>query len=237
MRLRAGTSGWSYGQWKPDFYPADSKSNAWLEYYAARFPTVELNSSFYRLPSLSQIARWCETVPPDFRFAVKAWQKITHELHLRDCEDALHALAQALDAFGGNLGPVLFQLPPSSQRDDAALEGFLTALPAHWQCVFEFRHPSWQNARVLELLRDHNAALCWAHLRTWQEGSERTADFAYLRLHGPEQAYKGTYSEAFIEKLAERLQAQPLKEAYVFFNNTMGGAQALDHAKQIMAVA
>lgn len=234
MKLRAGTSGWSYGQWKGGFYPAALKSSGWLEYYAAHLPTVELNSSFYSPPSLTQIVKWREAVPEHFRFAVKAWQGITHEKRLRDCANELRALGAALDAFGPALGPVLFQLPPSLQCDNGLLEGFLTQLPATWASVLEFRHPSWRNERTLQLLTDHNVALCWAHMRHWQEGGESTADFAYLRLHGPQEAYKGVYDDDFLEKLAERLRAQPLREAYVFFNNTMGGMQAIGHARWLL---
>jgi uncharacterized protein YecE (DUF72 family) len=157
-----GCSGFSYKAWSPSFYPTGLKEAGFLPYYAARLCTVELNSSFYRLPSAKSVAGWVSAVPPGFRFAVKAPQRITHQLRLKGTEEAAAEFAAVLHGFGETLGPVLFQLPPNLKLDQDRLASFLRAWPRSFKAAFEFRHESWLEASVFALLKEHNVALVTA---------------------------------------------------------------------------
>jgi len=161
-----GTSGWSYPQWKQGMYEGVPQSK-WLACYAEHFTTVEQNSSFYRLPAEKAVLKWAEATPESFRFAVKAWRDITHYKRLRNCEESLEQCMRLFRMFGKNLGPVLFQLPPSFKRDDALLADFLALLPDDITAVFEFRHASWQDKKVYSLLEKHRATLCHPHVMEW----------------------------------------------------------------------
>jgi uncharacterized protein YecE (DUF72 family) len=225
-----GASGWSYPQWKQGLY-AGCPQKKWFSCYAAHFPAVELNSSFYRLPPQAYIQRWVDQAPPDFRFAVKAWRGITHDARLRDCEDKLAACLMVFRGFGDKLGPVLFQLPPSLKRDDALLAEFLAMLPRDMQYVFEFRHASWQDDLVYALLNEAGMAICRSHVKTWQNPPITTGQLFYARLHGANDWFKGAYSEDFLTDLSHLIKASAARTAYVFFNNTMLGNDAPDNAR------
>ena len=209
--LYAGTSGWTYPTWKPDFYPAKLASAKFLNHYASRLNTVEVNYTFRAFPTEKLLTKWVAETPPHFKFAVKANQRITHIKRLRDATqittDFLNALRPLQDA--DKLGPVLFQLPPYVKFDAALLKDFLAGLPRKAPATFEFRHESWFNDEVYGLLREANAALCQAESEKLDTPQVETADFVYLRLR------KEDYSAATIAKLKKRLQ-QLLEKRTVF---------------------
>ena len=236
MKLYAGTSGWSYKNFQPGFYPEFAKSADWLEVYATKLPTVELNSSFYKLPSPVVIAKWRQAVPPEFRFSVKAWQRITHEKRLVDCGEELAAINMVMRAFGENLGVVLFQLPPSLEADNKLLENFVLQLDGSGKYTFEFRHKSWFCESVMDILRKYNIALTLSHTGNWNVPLIRTADFVYVRLHGPHKAYEGVYDKEFISRLNAWLQKAGAAENYVYFNNTKTGTAAVDNAAELLSM-
>jgi uncharacterized protein YecE (DUF72 family) len=232
----AGTSGWSYAAWKPAFYPRELSAGDYLAHYATQFPTVELNSSFYRLPPERNIHRWRSVVPSHFRFALKAWGAITHERRLRDCEAELTAQLLMMRQFGEKLGPVLFQLPPSLAAEDGLLESFLGRLPQDYGYAMEFRHPSWFCERTYATLARHGVALCHAHFRQWTPADNPPdLPFLYIRLHGAQKRHDGPYDSAFIARLAARLRENG-HTAYVYFNNTMHG-DATHDAAQLLTLA
>ena len=160
MRWLAGTSGYSYKEWKGSFYPDDTAANAMLGYYASRLPAVEINNTFYRMPRSSVLATWRDAVPEDFRFAIKASRQITHRSRLADCEDSVAYLATRLEALGDKLGCVLFQLPPYLRKDIERLDAFLALWPDDYPAAVEFRHASWFDDETAETLASHGAALC-----------------------------------------------------------------------------
>jgi uncharacterized protein YecE (DUF72 family) len=200
--LYAGTSGWTYPTWKPDFYPAKLASAKFLSYYASRLNTVEVNYTFRAFPTEKLLTKWVAESPPGFKFAVKANQRITHVKRLRDAAqittDFLNALRPLEDA--DKLGPVLFQLPPFIKCDTSLLKEFLAGLPRRVPATFEFRHQSWFTEEVYELLRGANAALCQAESEKLDTPQVETADFVYLRLR------KEDYSPETVAKLKKRVQ-------------------------------
>ena len=159
MDIRVGTSGWSYKEWKGSFYPADLSSDDMLRYYATRLPTVEINNSFYRIPKEKVLLDWAAQVPPAFRFVLKASRRITHISRLADEDDSLGYFMRTVNVLGAQLGPTLFQCPPSLRLDLARLESFLARVPRTWRAALEFRHTSWFTDQVYEALRAHDVAL------------------------------------------------------------------------------
>src|SRR5262249_55093208 len=156
VRILAGTSGWSFKEWKGTFYPKGHPDGEMLSYYASRFPTVEINNTFYRMPKESVLLEWAEQVPPTFRFAVKASQRITHRARLVDVESDVEYFLRIVSALGERRGPSLFQLPPNLKKDIARLRIFLDLIPKRWQATIEFRHASWFDEEVFQALRDHD---------------------------------------------------------------------------------
>jgi len=195
----AGTSGWAYSSWKPDFYPAKLSSAKFLSYYATRLNTVEVNYTFRAFPTGKLLKGWIDATPAGFKFAIKANQKITHVLRLRDAEELTRQFVSSLEPLesSNKLGPVLFQLPPFLKCDVSRLSTFLAALPRGLLAAFEFRHPSWFTDDVFTALREKNAALCIADTEALQTPGVQTADFSYLRLR------KEKYSP---KELKEQLQ-------------------------------
>jgi uncharacterized protein YecE (DUF72 family) len=181
-RLLAGTSGYSYPEWKPAFYPADLPTSRFLEFYAQRLRTVEINNTFYRFPTEKVLDEWRMGTPAGFVFAVKATQKITHVQRLADAGDLTHDFVTRCRALGDKLGPILFQLPPNLKRDDARLDAFLRALPAGGRYVLEFRHASWFDDAVLARLSSAGVALCASEGEKIDAPRLATADFCYARL-------------------------------------------------------
>lgn len=210
------------------FYPQGLRPRDELRWYAERFRTVELNNPFYRLPEAATFQRWREQVPPDFRFAVKASRFITHLKRLRDTGDALALLLERADPLGPTLGPVLFQLPPTFQIDRPRLAAFLASLPAgRW--TVEFRHPSWHDAGVYDLLARHEVALCIPIGGRVHPDLVTTAGFAYLRMHAG-AAPGGGFTDDQLRAWAGRVRAlrHAGKEVYVYFNNDWEGHAVRD---------
>ena len=179
-----GTSGWQYKDWRPGLYPAGMPQRLWLEHYAERFATVEVNNAFYRLPERSTFEQWRSRTPADFRFAVKMSRYLTHIKRLKDPAEPVARFLSRADALGDKLGPVLLQLPPTLRADVAALDETLSQFPRHVQVAVEPRHETWWTDEVREVLTRHGAALCWAdRLGRPVTPLWRTAGFGYLRMH------------------------------------------------------
>lgn len=224
-QIHIGTSGWHYSHWRGPFYPADLKPDKMLRFYAGRFGTVEINNSFYRLPTSSAIAGWCQETPASFCFAVKASRYITHNRKLNDPQDTVKRFLKAVAGLSERLGPILFQLPPSWQLNLDRLENFLAALPRGHRYVLEFRNPSWNVPEVYRTLRHHNTAFCIYELGGFQSPLEITADLAYVRLHGPGNKYQGDYNRALLQSWAKRIEAwqKQLQHIFVYFDNDQAG--------------
>jgi uncharacterized protein YecE (DUF72 family) len=218
MQVLAGTSGFSYAAWKGPFYPKDLPVERMLSFYAGRLPTVELNNTFYRMPSGKLLAGWRAQVPASFRFALKAPQRITHVLRLANVGEVVATLYRVAAELGPTLGPVLYQLPPSLKADPPLLQAFLQLLPPGGRAAFEFRHRTWFADPVYDLLRSHNAALCIAESEDLEAPVISTADWGYLRLR--RQDYAGSEILAW----AERILSQPWGEACVYFKHEEAGA-------------
>lgn len=216
-----GTSGWHYDHWRDRFYPEKLAKAKWLEFYAGHFTTVELNNSFYRLPSEAAFAAWRDSSPANFTFAVKVSRFITHIKRLRNTEEALDNFVTRARILGEKLGPLLYQLPPNMHRNDEVLESFLSTLPQGMQHVFEFRHQSWLEAKVFEILHRYNTGLCVFDMPSSSCPLVATADFAYVRFHGSTGLYWSCYSDEEIADWAKALAnlAANLKAVYIYFNN------------------
>lgn len=224
-RIHIGTSGWHYPHWKKKFYPEALPESEWLVHYADHFQTVEINNSFYRLPEAHTLQEWYNAVPPDFLFAIKAGRYITHMKKLHDPEASTQALFERIRVLGKKLGPMLFQLPPRWQRNPDRLERFLQALPSGMQYAFEFRDPSWFHESIAGLLRHCNAAFCIYDLNGRQSPCTLTADFVYVRLHGPGDAYQGCYGKEGLSKWHDKISgwAKDGLEVHCFFDNDDSG--------------
>jgi uncharacterized protein YecE (DUF72 family) len=199
-----------------------------LAWYQERFDTVEINNSFYRLPSESAVEEWRAAAPQEFRFSVKGSRFLTHMKKLKDPGPGLEKFFSRIDLLKSKLGAILFQLPPNFESNPGRLGEFLDALPPRHRYAFEFRHESWHNAEVLRLLCAHNAAWCAFHLAGFQSAVEITADIAYVRLHGPGGKYQGSYDDDALKGWAERIKAwrKDLKTIYVYFDNDDSGYAA-----------
>ncbi len=221
MHYYIGTSGWHYEHWRGLFYPEELPKARWLEFYARHFATVEINSSFYRLPSENAYAGWYESSPAGFTFAVKVSRYITHIKRLKDTGEAVDKFIKRARGLKEKLGPLLYQLPPNMHRNDEVLEAFLAALPRGFKHVFEFRHQSWFEDGVLETLHKYNAGFCVFDMPFLDCPVAATADFAYIRFHGSTALYSSNYSDKELAHWAEKIKelAGGLKAAYVYFNN------------------
>lgn len=199
-----------------------------LRWYAERFDTVEINNSFYRLPAVTAFETWCRETAPDFCFAVKASRYITHNRKLTDPESAIEKFISLVERLGNRLGPILFQLPPSWKVNAERLDQFLAALPRTHRYVFEFRNPTWNVDTVYGVLRRHNVAFCIYELAGFQSPIEITADFTYVRLHGPGNKYQGDYSSEALRRWAKRIEAwrRKLQHVFVYFDNDQAGFAA-----------
>ena len=215
MRLFVGTSGYNFPEWKGTFYPPKLPTSKWLEYYASRLGTVEINYTFYRMPTAKVVAGWDAVTPPGFSFVLKAPQRITHIARLKNVDDTLRFFLETARTLGPKLGPILFQLPPNFKKDTERLGDVLTLFPADLRCAWEFRHPSWFEADVYELLRTGNAALCVADTDEGTTPLEATADFGYVRLR--DEGYKKKDLEDWVTKL--KGLGGGWADAYVFFKH------------------
>jgi uncharacterized protein YecE (DUF72 family) len=223
MGFRVGTSGWHYKHWLGNFYPLKLPTPKMLAWYAERFDTVEVNNSFYHLPLETALDDWRRTVGKDFCFAVKGSRFITHMKKLKDPEPALEKFLRRVERLGRKLGPILFQLPPNWGPDLARFEDFLKALPRKHRYAFEFRNPGWFEEPILDALVRHRAALCVYDLAGFQSPIRVTADFAYVRFHGPGGRYQGNYTRRMLSEWAGRMRCWNAKTVYVYFNNDAGG--------------
>lgn len=223
--IRIGASGWHYKHWRGPFYPPGMPAAGMLDFYCERFDTVELNNSFYRLPEESALENWRKSTPAGFLFAMKASRFITHNKKLGDTASVIDTFMPRARLLGRKLGPILFQLPPRWHVNPERLGAFLQALPKRRRYVFEMRSPDWHSEPVYKLLRDHNAAFCFFDLGGLQSPLEITADFAYIRLHGPGGPYQGSYSPDALQTWARRIRSwsENLKSVYVYFDNDQEG--------------
>lgn len=227
--IRIGTSGFHYKHWKGPFYPDRCPDSKLLEHYIQHFDTVELNNSFYRLPTAEAFDCWRNATPDRFIFVVKASRFITHNKKLKDPENALDNLLPRAVRLGPKLGPILFQLPPHWRINLARLEGLLEILPRELRYAFEFRELSWMSPDVDAILKKFNAAFCIYELAGYHSPLHVTADFAYIRLHGPEPGkYQGSYSEKQLEAWARQIEiwSKELQAIYVYFDNDQAGYAA-----------
>jgi uncharacterized protein YecE (DUF72 family) len=226
--IRIGTSGWHYKHWLGNFYPARLPAAKMLSYYYQHFDTVELNNTFYMLPKFETMWAWHDATPHNFRFAVKASRFLTHNKKLKEPQNALDKFLPRAEALGEKLGPILFQLPPAWRADLQRLEDFLNALPRYHRYTFEFREPSWICDDVCQILRKYNAAFCIYDIAGYQTPLHVTADWAYVRLHGPGNKYQGSYSEKVLQKWARQIRewSEQLQAVYVYFDNDQAGYAA-----------
>ena len=215
MNVLVGTSGYSYKEWKGRFYPRELKEAGMLRFYAERFATVEINNTFYRMPSPELVSRWEGEVPAGFRFVLKAPRRITHEKRLHDVADTVERFLDVASRLGAKQGPLLFQLPPYFKKDTARLRDFLQLVPRPVRAAFEFRDPSWEDEDVTDILRAAGAALCLADTDDGPAAPPlvATADWGYLRLR------RADYDDEALRAWAGRIRAQPWTDAFVFFKH------------------
>ena len=219
MNLYAGTSGYSYKEWKGHFYPEKIAPDQMLQFYSTKLPAVEINNTFYRLPKRELLENWGEQVPPDFRFAVKASQKITHMKRLKNVAEETGYLMDVVGALEKKLGVVFFQLPPNFKKDIERLGAFLETLPKETPVAWEFRHATWFDDEVYDLLRKHNAALCLADADDDLEVPlVSTASWGYMRLRRP------GYPPDEMKQWFKWVRDQKWKDAFVFFKHEDAGA-------------
>jgi uncharacterized protein YecE (DUF72 family) len=213
MDILVGTSGWSYKEWKGSLYPADLPADEMLRHYATRFPSVEINNSFYRIPKEKVLMEWADQVPGRFRFVLKASRRITHINRLTDGDDSLGYFLRTVNVLGERLGPTLFQCPPSLRKDLSLLQAFLAKVPRTWRAALEFRHRSWFDDEVYDALRAHDVALVGVEEdeETWP--LVPTASWGYLRLR------RVDYEESELRDRVQRIRSQPWKEAFVFLKH------------------
>ncbi|MEP6742772.1 MAG: DUF72 domain-containing protein [bacterium] len=218
MSLNVGTSGYSYKEWKGSFYPEKIAAKEMLRFYSERLSTVEINATFYRLPQKSTLENWKEQVPKTFRFSLKAPQRITHFKRLKEAGDDAKYFLDIAATLEDQLGVVLFQLPPNMKKDLPRLETFLNELPNHQRTAFEFRHPTWFDDDVLEVLRARNCALCISDTDDLPATHiDKTADWGYLRLR------RVNYSEENLVEWAASIREQNWKETFLFFKHEDAG--------------
>jgi uncharacterized protein YecE (DUF72 family) len=222
-----GCSGWNYASWRHGvFYPPRCPARLWLQYYARHFGTVEVNATFYRLPTAKAVQGWVDQTPDGFTFAVKMSRYVTHVKRLRDLGSSIELFNSRIEPLARSLklGPVLWQLPPTFRRDDARLAAALRQLPPGRHC-FEFRHPSWFVPEVMELLRVHRVALVIGdrpEVHAFQT-HELTTDWTFVRFHSGTRGRRGNYSESELGEWAARIRSWPVREAFVYFNNDWEG--------------
>jgi uncharacterized protein YecE (DUF72 family) len=213
MQMLAGTSGYSYKEWLGSFYPEKLPAKEMLRYYAGHFPTVEINNTFYRMPAEAMLAGWAKEVPDNFSFTLKAPQRITHQKRLREAEAEVAEFLRRAAALGGKLGMILFQLPPFLRKDLPRLRDFLATLPSDRRYAFEFRHDTWQDEEVYAALRERDVALCVADTDEGDTPFVCTSGSGYLRLR------RAHYDDGELAAWVERLAAQPLERACVYFKH------------------
>ncbi|MGC9553693.1 MAG: DUF72 domain-containing protein [Thermoplasmatota archaeon] len=229
--IHLGTSGWYYGHWQGRFYPPELERRQWLDYYAQRFSTVEVNASFYRLPSARMVESWRRRTPEGFVLAFKGSRVVTHRRRLEDVEGYLGTFYERISLAREKRGPVLWQLPPSLERDDGLLESFLAALNQEVPQALEFRHRSWLARPVYRLLERYGMALCVASCPDLEPVVEVTAPFVYIRWHGPREWYASGYTDQELQRWAHVIRSLEVP-VYGYFNNDARG-YALDNCRTL----
>jgi uncharacterized protein YecE (DUF72 family) len=232
--IRIGTSGWHYDHWKGTFYPDNLPKKKWLEYYAGHFNTVEINNTFYHLPRRTTVQKWREQAPKGFLYVVKANRYITHVKKLRDAAEPLERFFEVVGLFGPTLGPILYQLPPSLHKDLGRLGEFIKLLPTGKTAVFEFRHRSWYDQEIFDLLDRCHVGFCVHDMQGSQSPRAVTGDIVYVRFHGTSGRYAGNYSDSTLQEWADWIKAlcRSTRAAYVYFNNDVQG-HAVNNAKTL----
>lgn len=222
-----GTSGWQYDSWRGGFYPPELPKRAWLRYFAERFPSVEVNNTFYMLPKPATFERWRDETPDGFVVTVKASRYITHTRRLRDCRDAVGTFWERASLLGPRLGPILFQLPPRFRADVGLLREFVGVVPGDVRPAFEFRDRSWERSDVYEVLDAAGAAFVLADRPAARVPEVVTGGWSYVRFH---QGRPGVadYPREKLRRWAARIAATPARETFVYFNNDPGGAAVRD---------
>jgi uncharacterized protein YecE (DUF72 family) len=228
--IHIGTSGWHYNHWRGPFYPHDLPKGDFLTFYARRFRSVELNNSFYQLPKRETLALWREETPSDFIFTVKGSRFITHMKKLKDASESLPPLLEAVNALEHKLAVLLFQLPPHWHCNAQRLKDFLKSVPSEYRMAFEFRDETWFNDETYRILSEHGAAFCIYDLAGTLSPKEVTADFIYVRLHGPDGPYKGQYDTSALSGWAGAFSTwvRQGKEIFCYFDNDEAGYAAQD---------
>jgi len=219
MQLLAGTSGYSYAEWKGVFYPEKLPATEMLRYYSEHFPTVEINNTFYRMPAETMLARWAEEVPGEFAFTLKAPRRITHDNRLKNAGSLVGAFCQVAATLGDKLGALLFQLPPNLKKDMALLDAFLAELPPKVCGAFEFRHESWLDDETFTRLSARNLALCIADSEKMSAPVRITADHAYFRLR--DEGYQADDIRRWADTIARETGA--CRDVYVYFKHEEQG--------------
>jgi uncharacterized protein YecE (DUF72 family) len=227
--VRVGTSGYNYPEWRGTFYPEKFSTDKMLAFYAERFPTVEINYTFYRLPTETLLAGWSAGTPDGFSFTLKAPRRITHDAKLQRCEDLAQTFCRTARTLGPKLAVLLFQLPPTFRKNAGVLRSFVELLPEGTRAAFEFRHASWFEADVFDVLRSRNLALCVADSEKMSTPVEMTADYAYFRLRDE------GYQQADIERWASIIGGLPgIGDAFVYFKHEEQGLGPV-FAQRLMA--
>jgi len=238
-KIHIGTSGWNYKHWKRTFYPEELTQKKWLEYYTARFKTVEINNSFYKLPPKSNFDKWRISVPEDFIFSIKVYRYITHMKKLIDSEETLELFFDNVSALKEKTGPLLFQMPPGFKFDLKRLTEFIKKLSPKFRYTFEFRNHGWWNDETYRVLEDNNISFCQFQLAGSMTPRIVTSDLVYIRLHGPTQhPYQGSYDNNTLAEWSKqfRIWRKQGKEIYCYFDNDDSGYaawNALELNKQV----
>ena len=229
-KIHIGTSGWHYEHWKGPFYPKDLSQKEFLDYYKRYFDTVEINNTFYQLPSLKTFELWNNSVSNDFLFSIKASRYITHMKKLKDPKEALNRFFEHIQPLVGKIGVILFQLPPRWHKNPERLETFLETLPSNYRYSFELRDTTWFDEEIYQILESFNAAFCIYDFNGIQSPKKLTADFVYVRLHGPDGPYAGRYDSQTLQRWAKDIldwNSQG-KEIFCYFDNDENGYAALN---------
>lgn len=234
-RVYIGTSGWSYKSWEKAFYPKEVPKSRQLEYYATRFPTVEINNTFYRLPTLNAVRGWRDKAPTGFVYAVKGSRFITHMKKLANLNGAVDRYFERIEALKKRTGVVLWQLPPFLSKDGARLDRFLKALPKGYRYAVEFRHPSWMREETFSILQQHHTAHVSVSSKGMPLNLSVTTDFLYIRFHGLEGGAAHDYTPKELKPWAEHIRenSKDRKPVYAYFNNDVN-VRAPENAKMLM---
>lgn len=217
-----GTSGWWYEHWVGPFYPSEMEKKDWFFHYANSFDSVEINSSFYRLPFKNIVKGWAKKAPEKFRYTLKMWRRITHFKKLKDIKEDLEVFFTRIRPLEKNLGAILYQLPPSLKVDPGLLENFLGELPKNMEQTIEFRDESWLTEKTFTLLKKYNVAYCIISMPDFPEHIRITSKISYIRFHGKETLYGSSYSDKELAQWAEKIKSfskEGVKRVYVYFNN------------------